>query len=84
MNSSFISAVKLLAQMHSAENWQVPAVLAEKIAELFGFEWERLTGVGSKPGMRQRIYQTRMVEELDYSEGKPRLVDRSAIKLAQI
>ena len=70
LNNKSTQAIDLLASEIHKGDWHVPTVIAgEKVATHFEFEWNRLTGGQSEYGMRQRIYELRVVGHHDYPRG---------------
>ena len=70
LNNKSTQAIDLLASEIHKGDWHVPTVIAgEKVATHFEFEWNRLTGGQSEYGMRQRIYELRVVKHHDYPSG---------------
>jgi hypothetical protein len=70
LNDKSTQAIVLLASELHKGDWHVPTVIAvEEIAKHFESEWNRLTRGQSEYGMRQRIYELRVMEHHDYPSG---------------
>jgi uncharacterized protein len=73
-------ALELVAYDLVAGHWPVSGTLGTPpLAQAFAGLWTRLTGVGSRPGVRQRLYKLTEVTHPRYSPGHLRpAIDRDA------
>lgn len=71
LNDDMAESIELVANKLHVGGWHVPAVIAqEPIARRFASEWNRRTAARPEPGMRQRIYEVRVVDRLDFARGR--------------
>lgn len=63
-------SIKLLASEVDKSGWRVPGVIGEeKAARTFATNWSDIVGTTIHDGMRQRIYELRKVNPIQYPKG---------------
>lgn len=63
-------SIKLLASKVDKSGWRIPGVIGEeKAARTFATHWSEIVGTTIHEGMRQRIYELRRVNPIQYPEG---------------
>ena len=63
-------SVELLASNIHESGWHVPGVIGEeRYAKIFATRWSELVGTTFHEGMRQRIYELRRVNPIQYPKG---------------
>jgi len=82
-NTGSYESVQLLVSKLRENGWHIPAVMGEeKAVKAFATYWNEVTGTCGREGMRQRIYELRTVQQIQYPEGAFRQADISDLDLA--
>ena len=69
-NAGSFESIKLLASKLHKNGWHVPGVIGEeKAAKIFATHWSEIVRTSIHEGMRQRIYELRKVNPIQYPKG---------------
>jgi len=69
-NANSFESIRLLASKLHKNGWHVPGVIGEeKTAKIFATHWSEIVGTTIHEGMRQRIYELRKVNPIQYPKG---------------
>jgi predicted GNAT family acetyltransferase len=83
LNSDSFKSIQLLASKLRENGWQIPAVMGEeKAIKAFATHWNKVAGTNSQDGMRQRLYELRTVQQIQYPEGTFRQANSDDLELA--
>lgn len=83
LNKGSFESVQLLASKLHESGWQIPAVMGEeKAIKAFAIHWNEVAGTNSREGMRQRLYELRTVQPIQYPEGTLRQATNDDLELA--
>lgn len=83
LNDDLSESIKFLVSKLQENGWHVPGVIGEeKAVKVFSTYWNKITGTTSSEGMRQRIYELRTVQPIDYPDGAFRQAAIDDLELA--
>ncbi|NIT60932.1 MAG: GNAT family N-acetyltransferase [Aliifodinibius sp.] len=78
-----VESVQFLASRLREDGWDIPSVMGEEtIARAFEKCWNEIAGTGSREAMRERLYELRSVQPIQYPAGNLRQAKMGGLELA--